>query len=91
MPDVSPDTRAVLDGLLDLTRVTLAVSGKFKSKAEASRLLAELMIPPVRIAAILGVPSADVRSAIAKGRRRVGGGNETRASVDDSPGDESNG
>ena len=87
MPELSAETRAVVDAVLDLTRVTLALSGKFKSKSEASRLLSDLTIPPVRIAAILGIPGSDVRSAVAKGKKNAGGGNEPRAFGDDSPRD----
>jgi hypothetical protein len=48
----------------------MALSGDFKTKSEAMRRLGALEIPPVRIAAILAVPAADVRSALAKERKR---------------------
>jgi DNA-directed RNA polymerase specialized sigma24 family protein len=64
------DYTNVVDALLDLTRVTIALNGRFKSKSEAMRLLSELNIPPVRIAAILGVQGSDVRSALTKARKK---------------------
>jgi hypothetical protein len=63
------DFKDLRDAVLDLTRVTLAVSGKFPSKSEAIRRLSELSIPPSRIAAILAVPLPNVTSAMAKARR----------------------
>lgn len=71
MRDISPETQAIVDAVMDLTRVTIALNGEFKTKSEAMRRLSALDIPAVRIAAILAVPPADVRSALAKERKRI--------------------
>ena len=63
MPDLNADTRAVVDAIQDLTRVTVALHGSFTSKSEAIRKLAELSIPPARIAGILAMSVSDVQSA----------------------------
>jgi len=63
------DEQAVVDAINDLTRVTLALHGDFASKSEAIRRLAELSIPPARIAAILAMQPNDVRSVLAKARK----------------------
>lgn len=57
------------EAILDLTRVTLAVSGKFPSKNEAMRKLAELSIPPSRIATLLAVPPNNVTSTLSKAKK----------------------
>jgi hypothetical protein len=66
---MNDDTRAIVDAINDLTRVTLALHGEFSSKSEAVRRLSELAIPAGRIAAILAIPANDVRSAIAKAKK----------------------
>lgn len=71
MPELSHDAQAIVDAVLDLTRVTMATSGAFKSKTEAMRILGDLEIPPVRIAAILATPPENVRSALAKARKKA--------------------
>jgi hypothetical protein len=71
MRETSEETQAIVDAVMDLTRVTIALHGDFKTKSEAMRRLSALDIPAVRIAAILAVPPADVRSALAKERKRV--------------------
>ena len=43
----------VVDAINDLTRVTIALNGKFTTKAEAVRALHLLAIPSGRIASIL--------------------------------------
>lgn len=63
------DEQAIVDAINDLTRVTVALHGGFATKSEAVRRLAELSIPPTRIAAILAMPANDVRSVLAKARR----------------------
>ena len=69
MPDRKADLADVHEAILDMTRVTLAVSGKFASRSEAMRKLAELSIPPSRIAVILAVPVKDVTSVLAKAKK----------------------
>ena len=59
----------VAEAIRDLSRITLAVSGKFASKSDAIRQLSDLAIPPSRIAAILATPLPNVTSAIAKARK----------------------
>lgn len=95
MPELSAETRAVVDAIQDLTRVTVALHGAFASKSEAIRKLSELSIPAARIAAILAMPVTDVHSALAKAKKRAAaangaadGGTETkvgRAKVARSP------
>jgi hypothetical protein len=66
----------IVDAINDLTRVTIALSGKMTTKSETIRKLNELAIPPGRIAAILAMKTPDVSSVIAKERKRMGrGGN----------------
>jgi len=71
MSEKNNESPAIVDAINDLTRVTLAIHGKFASKSEAMRKLAELAIPPSRIAAILAVPTSEVTSALAKARKRA--------------------
>lgn len=66
---MNDDTRAVVDAINDLTRVTLALHGDFGSRSEAVRRLHGLAIPAARIAAILAMPANDVRSTIAKAKK----------------------
>lgn len=73
MAEISAETRAVVEAIQDLTRVTIALHGNFASKSEAIRRLTELSVPPARIAAILAVPAGDVRSALAKAKKRASG------------------
>lgn len=68
MSDKSTDLAAVVEAINDLTRVTLAVSGKFSSKSDAVRKLAELSIPPARIGGILNLPTQQVTSVLAKAK-----------------------
>ena len=62
----------VVEAIHDLTRVMIALHGSFNSKSEAVRRLDELSIPPARIASILAMEAKDVRSALAKARKRSG-------------------
>ena len=63
-------SKELVDAVNDLTRVTIAISGKFATKAEAIRALHVLAIPSGRIASILAMKPADVSSSIAKSKRR---------------------
>jgi hypothetical protein len=58
----------------DLTRVLIALSGKFESKSDAIRQLNELGIPPTRIAAILAMEVKDVTSVISKAKKTKASG-----------------
>ncbi len=62
---------AVVEAIHDLTRVTIALSGKFETRAEAVRRLNELSIPQTRIAAILAIQLKDVTSVLAKAKKRA--------------------
>jgi hypothetical protein len=66
----SPMSKEVVEAINDLTRVTLALSGKYSSKAEAIRALHALAIPSGRIASILAMKQADVASSIAKFKKK---------------------
>ena len=68
MPDRLTDLADVVAAIHDLTRVTLAVSGKFSSKSDAVRKLSELSIPPARIGGILNLPTQQVTSVLAKAK-----------------------
>jgi len=60
----------IVDAIQDLTRVTLALSDSFGSKAETIRRLNDLSIPPSRIAAILHMNLNDVTSTLSKAKKR---------------------
>lgn len=60
----------IVDAINDLTRVTIALNGKFTTKSEAIRALHALAIPSGRIASILAMKQPDVSSAIAKLKRK---------------------
>lgn len=71
------DFQVVVDAIHDLTRVMIATQGQFGSKADVVRRLADLSIPPVRIAAILAIPQNQVHSVLTKARKRTKNGNLT--------------
>jgi hypothetical protein len=62
----------VVDAINDLTRVTIALSGKITTKSDAIRKLNELAIPQARIAAILAMPVKDVSSLLTKDKKKTG-------------------
>jgi hypothetical protein len=66
----SDDLRDLIDVIQDLTRVTIAVSGQFESRADSVRRLSDLGIAPTRLAALLGIPPKQVHSELAKARQR---------------------
>lgn len=68
MSDQSTDLTSIVEAIHDLTRVMLAVSGKFSSKAEAARRLADLSVPPARIGTILNISTQHVTSVLAKAK-----------------------
>jgi DNA-directed RNA polymerase specialized sigma24 family protein len=80
---VANDLRAVVDAVHDLTRVVIAIQGNFGSKADVVRRLADLSIPPARIAAILDMPQNQVHSVLTKARKKT--------KNTDSPGEGENG
>ena len=61
----------VVLAIQDLTRVVIALSGEFASKADAVRRLNDLSVPPTRIAAILAMEPKQVHSALTKARKRT--------------------
>lgn len=65
------DVQDVVDAANDLTRVVIAIQGNFGSKADVVRRLADLSIPPVRIAGILAMPQNQVHSVLTKARKKT--------------------
>jgi len=63
-----------VEAINDLTRVTIALNGGFGTQSEAIRRLAELSIPPARIAAIMAIPQTNVYSVLAKEKKKKGKG-----------------
>lgn len=63
-------SKEVVEAIQDLTRVLIALNGKFTSKSDAIRQLHELAIPASRIASILAMPPNDVNSAISKAKKK---------------------
>lgn len=62
--------RHLIAAIEDLSRITIALGGKFESKADAVRQLSDLGIPPVRIAGLLAVPPKSVHAELVKARHR---------------------
>lgn len=71
MSDKSASFGDVVDAIVDLTRVTVAFSGKCDTKSDAIRRLSELSIPPGRVAAILSMSTKDVSSVLAKQAKKA--------------------
>lgn len=69
MSDKDSGNAAVVTAILDLTRVTLALSMPGPI-AEKVRKLSDLSIPPPRIAAILAIPLKQVHSELSKAKQR---------------------
>ena len=65
------DAEAVVDAVNDLTRIVIAIQGNFGSKADVVRRLADLSIPPLRIAAILATPQNQVHSVLTRARKKT--------------------
>lgn len=61
--------KELVEAIHDLTRVTIALHGKFESKAEAIRKLDEIGLSTSRIANIFGMLSKDVSSTILKAKK----------------------
>lgn len=68
---MASELQAVVDAVHDLTRVVIATQGNFGSKADVVRRLADLSIPPARIAAILAMPQNQVHSVLTKARKKT--------------------
>jgi hypothetical protein len=68
---MASDLQAVVDAVQDLTRVLIATNDKFESKADVVRKLADLSIPPARIAAILAMHPKQVHSVLTKARKKA--------------------
>jgi len=71
-------SKEVVDAINDLTRVFIAVNGKFENKAQAVRRLSELSIPPTRIASILAMDLKSVHTVLTRVRQKAKsrGGND---------------
>jgi uncharacterized protein (DUF2336 family) len=65
----STDNDDLTEAVRDLTRIMLALNGEFTSKSEIIRKLNDLSIPPNRIAALLGMQTKDVSSALLKAKK----------------------
>jgi hypothetical protein len=65
----STDNDDLIEAVRDLTRIMLALNGEFTSKSEIIRKLNDLSIPPARIAALLGMQTKDVTSALLKAKK----------------------
>lgn len=61
----------VVEAIHDLTRVIIALDGKYATKSDAIRGLNALGIPSGRIAAILAMRQPDVASVLAKDKKRA--------------------
>jgi hypothetical protein len=61
----------VVEAIHDLTRVIIALDGKYSTKSDAIRGLHGLGIPASRIAAILAMRGPDVASVLAKDKKRM--------------------
>jgi hypothetical protein len=61
----------VVNAIHDLTRVIIALDGKYTTKSDAVRGLYGLGIPAGRIAAILAMKTPDVSSVLAKDKKRT--------------------
>ena len=70
---------SIVEAINDLTRVTIALSGKANTKSEAIRKLNDMSIPVARIAAILAMPAKDVSSLLAKEKKRGKKGDDADA------------
>ncbi len=64
----------LVEAIRDLTRVVIAVNGNFDSQSDAIRQLYDLSIPQARIAAILAIPPANVRSVVSTYRKKKSDG-----------------
>lgn len=60
----------VVQAIHDLTRVIIAINGRYATKSDAIRGLNDLGIPSGRIAAILAMRQPDVASVLAKDKKR---------------------
>lgn len=60
----------VVQAIHDLTRVIIALDGKYATKSDAIRGLDSLGIPSGRIATILAMRQPDVASVLAKDKKR---------------------
>lgn len=68
---MASDFQPIVDAVHDLTRVVIATQGNFETKAAVVRRLADLSIPPARIAAILAIPQKQVHSVLTKARKKT--------------------
>lgn len=62
----------LLDAIQDQSRIMIAFRKEFSNTTDASRRLADLGIPPSRIASLLGKPVSHVTSALSKARKKAG-------------------
>jgi DNA-directed RNA polymerase specialized sigma24 family protein len=62
----------LLDAIQDQSRILIAFQEEFANTSQAATRLADLGIPPSRVATLLGKPLSRVTSALAKARKRSG-------------------
>ncbi len=75
-------SKEVVEAINDLTRVFIAINGKFENRAQAVRRLSALSIPPTRIAAILAMDVKQVHTVLTRLRQskgKVAGGDDAQA------------
>ena len=70
MTDEKGSMAEVADAIEDLSRIVIAVSGRFESKADAIRQLSDLGIVPVRVASLLAIPAKSVHAELSKAKQR---------------------
>lgn len=64
----------VVVAIRDLTRVIIATSERFESKADAIRQLEKMGIAPARIGRILDIPTKHVTSVISRAKKKDNNG-----------------
>jgi hypothetical protein len=70
--DRSVQLADVLDAIQDQSRIMIAFREDLSNKTDAARRLADLGIPPSRVAILLGKPLSHVTSALSKARKKAG-------------------
>jgi hypothetical protein len=78
-------SKEIVDAINDLTRVMIALNGKFETKAEAVRKMNELSIPPARIAAILAMDLKAVHTVLTRLRQSKAKGDKSDAGPGEGP------
>lgn len=69
MNKINSNNDELVEAVRDLTRVLLALGGKFENKSEMIRELNSLSISPSRIALLVGMPLKDVTSILSRAKK----------------------